>query len=158
MCLHSTPPFPPNLLWPSLIPTSPSSGSPISVIAAPASIPTILFISNGTGTSQVNSHSRQGYCKHNPGKMELNLIRMHQAGVRCPEPIILHSHVLSMSLIGKDGWPVPLLTLFESKAREVDSSLCVTTNYRKYRLVHADLSEFSILYHEGRLRIQEFSQ
>ena len=32
--------------------------------------------------------------------------RIHQAGIFCPEPILLRSHVLVMSFIGTDGWLV----------------------------------------------------
>ena len=30
--------------------------------------------------------------------------RIHQAGILCPEPIILRSHVLVMGFIGTDSW------------------------------------------------------
>ena len=114
---------------------------------------------------------RHGYCKHNPRKMvqtwaekEMrNLTRMHQAGVPCPEPIILRSHVLAMSFIGKDGWPAPLLKdvmLSESKARELylQCVQVVRTIYWKCHLVHADLSEFNMLYHEGQIVVIDVSQ
>lgn len=32
--------------------------------------------------------------------------RIHQAGILCPEPILLRSHVLVMRFIGTDGWLV----------------------------------------------------
>lgn len=38
-----------------------------------------------------------------------NLVRMHSAGLPVPQPILLRSHVLLMSFIGKDGWPAPKL-------------------------------------------------
>ncbi len=60
---------------------------------------------------------RQGYGKKNPRKMvrtwaekEMrNLIRLHNGGILCPEPILLRSHVLLMDFLGKDGWPSPRL-------------------------------------------------
>lgn len=60
---------------------------------------------------------RHGYCRHNPRKMvrlwaekEMrNLTRMYSAGLPVPQPILLRSHVLMMSFIGKDGWPAPKL-------------------------------------------------
>lgn len=60
---------------------------------------------------------RHGYCRHNPRKMvrlwaekEMrNLTRMYSAGLPVPKPILLRSHVLMMSFIGKDGWPAPKL-------------------------------------------------
>uniref|UniRef100_A0A7N8XW07 Serine/threonine-protein kinase RIO1 n=1 Tax=Mastacembelus armatus TaxID=205130 RepID=A0A7N8XW07_9TELE len=114
---------------------------------------------------------RHGYCKGNPRKMvrtwaekEMrNLIRLQTAGVPSPEPLLLRSHVLLMSFIGKDNMPAPLLksaSLSESKAREL--YLQVLQNMRKMfqdaRLVHADLSEFNMLYHNGDAYIIDVSQ
>lgn len=114
---------------------------------------------------------RHGYCKHNPRKMvktwaekEMrNLIRLHQAGIPCPEPIILRSHVLVMQFIGTSGWPAPLLkdvALSETKARELylQCVKMVRDIYWKSRLVHADLSEFNMLYHEGGVYVIDVSQ
>lgn len=38
-----------------------------------------------------------------------NLTRMYSCGLPVPQPILLRSHVLIMSFIGKDGWPAPKL-------------------------------------------------
>ncbi|XP_076600946.1 serine/threonine-protein kinase RIO1 [Chaetodon auriga] len=114
---------------------------------------------------------RHGYCKGNPRKMvrtwaekEMrNLIRLQTAGIPCPQPVLLRSHVLLMSFIGKDNMPAPLLKnalLSELKAREL--YLQVVQNMRKMfqeaRLVHADLSEFNMLYHDGDAYIIDVSQ
>lgn len=114
---------------------------------------------------------RHGYCKHNPRKMvktwaekEMrNLTRMYQANIPCPEPIILRSHVLVMGFIGTDGWPAPLLkdvTLSESKARELylQCIQIIRNIYWKCRLVHADLSEFNMLYQADKLYVIDVSQ
>ncbi|XP_046558908.1 serine/threonine-protein kinase RIO1-like [Haliotis rubra] len=114
---------------------------------------------------------RHGYCKSNPRKMvrtwaekEMrNLIRIHQAGINCPEPLLLRSHVLVMEFIGTDGWPAPLLKdveLSESKARELylDCIHMVRKLYHDCHLVHADLSEFNLLFHEGKLCVIDVSQ
>lgn len=114
---------------------------------------------------------RHGYCRHNPRKMvrtwaekEMrNLLRMENAGLRVPHPVLLRSHVLVMDFIGKNGWPAPKLKDVEmssSKAREVYRE-CVVMMWRIYakcKLVHADLSEFNILYHEGQVIIIDVSQ
>lgn len=114
---------------------------------------------------------RHGYCKHNPRKMvqtwaekEMrNLIRIHQAGILCPQPILLRSHVLVMSFIGTDGWPAPLLKdcdISESKARELylECLHMVRTLYHQCKLIHADLSEFNMLYHQGNIYVIDVSQ
>ncbi|XP_057370440.1 serine/threonine-protein kinase RIO1-like [Daphnia carinata] len=114
---------------------------------------------------------RHGYCKHNPRKMvrtwaekELrNLLRLETAGLPCPKPILLRSHVLLMSFIGDGGWPAPRLKeveLSESKARELyrDTIILMRRMFHECRLVHADLSEFNMLYHEGKVFIIDVSQ
>lgn len=114
---------------------------------------------------------RFGYCRHNPRKMvrtwaekEMrNLIRMHSSGVNVPEPILLRSHVLVMAFIGKDGWPAPLLKdveLSQSKAREIYREVVVLMwkIYNKCKLVHADLSEFNMLYMDEEVYIIDVSQ
>ena len=32
-----------------------------------------------------------------------NLSRMHEAGIRCPKPLLLRTHVLAMTFIGRDS-------------------------------------------------------
>lgn len=114
---------------------------------------------------------RHGYCKHNPRKMvrtwaekEMrNLTRIHRSGLSCPEPFLLKSVVLIMSFIGESGLGAPLLKdveLKESKANELyfDCVEMVYKLYRECKLVHADLSEFNILYHKGTLWLIDVSQ
>uniref|UniRef100_A0A2M4ARQ7 Serine/threonine-protein kinase RIO1 n=1 Tax=Anopheles triannulatus TaxID=58253 RepID=A0A2M4ARQ7_9DIPT len=114
---------------------------------------------------------RHGYSKHNPRKMvrtwaekEMrNLVRMKKCNLPVPEPILLRSHVLLMEFIGCEGWPAPKLKdveLSTSKARELyrDAVEMMWTIYNQCRLVHADLSEFNLLYHEGKIVIIDVSQ
>ncbi|QNP96073.1 YALIA101S04e02234g1_1 [Yarrowia lipolytica] len=121
---------------------------------------------------------RHGYSRHNPRKMvkvwaekEIrNLKRLHTAGIPCPEPLHLHLHVLVMGFLGdKKGWPSPRLRdakiseLFANPAEEYTAlyhQLCAYMRimYQKCRLVHADLSEYNILYHERKLYIIDVSQ
>ncbi|XP_066598713.1 serine/threonine-protein kinase RIO1 [Prorops nasuta] len=114
---------------------------------------------------------RRGYCRHNPRKMvktwaekELrNLIRLQQAGVNSPKPILLRSHVLLMEFIGTNGWPSPKLkdvTLPSSKLGKLYRE-CVEMMwklYNKCKLIHADLSEYNILFHDGSLIVIDVSQ
>nr|XP_006634464.1 PREDICTED: serine/threonine-protein kinase RIO1 [Lepisosteus oculatus] len=114
---------------------------------------------------------RHGYCKGNPRKMvrtwaekEMrNLIRLQVAQIPSPEPIMLRSHVLVMGFIGKNEMPAPLLKnvqLSESKARELYLQVIqhMRRMYQEARLVHADLSEFNMLYHNGDAYIIDVSQ
>lgn len=114
---------------------------------------------------------RHGYCKSNPRKMvrtwaekEMrNLSRMHKNNLPVPEPILLKSHVLVMTFMGKDGYPAPKLKDVEissSKARELyrDCVILIWRLYNIVKLVHADLSEFNMLYHNESLIIIDVSQ
>ena len=114
---------------------------------------------------------RHGYARHNPRKMvrlwaekEMrNLSRLNQDGIPCPKPLILRGHVLVMEFVGEDGWPCPKLkevVLSESKARELylECILIMRKMYQTCRLVHADLSEYNILYCDGSLCIIDVSQ
>ena len=115
---------------------------------------------------------RGGYGKKNPRKMvrtwaekEMrNLTRLWNAGIDCPRPILLRSHVLLMDFLGTDdGWPAPRLhdvELSESKARELywDLALTVRKIYHVCQLVHGDLSEYNLLYHKGKAFVIDVSQ
>jgi RIO kinase 1 len=114
---------------------------------------------------------RHGYCKSNPRKMvrtwaekEMrNLFRMHKNGLPVPEPILLKSHVLVMTFMGSDGLPAPKLKdvdMSTSKARELyrECVILVWKLYNVVKLVHADLSEFNLLYNNDSIVIIDVSQ
>eukprot|EP00735_Rhodelphis_limneticus_P006788 TRINITY_DN19226_c0_g1::TRINITY_DN19226_c0_g1_i1::g.2324::m.2324 TRINITY_DN19226_c0_g1::TRINITY_DN19226_c0_g1_i1::g.2324 ORF type:complete len:665 (-),score=108.58,sp/Q9BRS2/RIOK1_HUMAN/51.99/3e-140,RIO1/PF01163.17/3e-78,RIO1/PF01163.17/2.3e+03,APH/PF01636.18/1.4,APH/PF01636.18/0.32,Kdo/PF06293.9/2.4,Kdo/PF06293.9/0.3,Pkinase/PF00069.20/0.0069 TRINITY_DN19226_c0_g1_i1:421-2367(-) len=114
---------------------------------------------------------RHGYSKKNPRKMvstwaekELrNLKRLQTSGIPCPEPVLLRSHVLVMKFLGQDGWPAPRLKDAQLSGSKLESCYteCVKTMRRMYHdchLVHADLSEYNILWHEGKPFFIDVSQ
>jgi len=119
---------------------------------------------------------RQGYNKSNNRAMvkvwaekEMrNLRRIHAAGIPSPEPIQLRLHVLVMGFIGSSkGIPAPRLkdvTIADDEPEARWRSLyfellgCMRVMYQVCRLVHADLSEYNILYHKKRLYIIDVSQ
>ncbi|KAK3717625.1 Serine/threonine-protein kinase rio1 [Vermiconidia calcicola] len=121
---------------------------------------------------------RQGYNKSSNRAMVKvwaekeyrNLRRLHAAGIPCPEPVYLKAHVLVMAFIGSSkGWPAPRLRdvkfeadddAVQSKWRDLYLSLLslMRKMYQICRLVHADLSEYNILYHDQRLQIIDVSQ
>ncbi|XP_043464414.1 serine/threonine-protein kinase RIO1-like [Leptopilina heterotoma] len=114
---------------------------------------------------------RHGYCKSNPRKMvqtwaekEMrNLLRLQQAGVNAPKPIMLRKHVLLMDFIGQEGWPAPKLKdvdLCTSKLRSLYRE-CIEIMwklYNKCKLVHADLSEYNLLYCDSSIVVIDVSQ
>ncbi|CAI7612655.1 unnamed protein product [Penicillium viridicatum] len=119
---------------------------------------------------------RQGYNKSNNRAMvklwaekEMrNLRRIHAAGIPCPEPIFLRLHVLVMGFIGSSkGLGAPRLKDVDFNIPEPETrwrSLYIEllgymrVMYQTCRLVHADLSEYNILYHKERLYIIDVSQ
>ena len=114
---------------------------------------------------------RKGYCKSNPRKMvkvwaekEMrNYRRIHAAGIRCPMPILLKSHVLIMEFLGTNGWPSPRIRdagLSEKRLREayVQTIFIMRHMYQKCKLVHGDLSEYNLLWHNNEVYVIDVSQ
>ena len=113
-----------------------------------------------------------------------NLRRLRAAEISCPEPLEVRENVLVMGFLGdREGWCVqemyplgaqmsdlnacrasPRLKDAEINDQSVYTSLYseLILNIRKLfhqcKLVHADLSEYNILYHEGHLFIIDVSQ
>ncbi len=119
---------------------------------------------------------RQGYSKSNNRAMvkvwaekEMrNLKRIHASGIPCPEPVQLRLHVLVMGFLGdKKGIPAPRLKDVELIGSDIEArwkSLYLQLLgymrilYQACRLVHADLSEYNVLYHEDKLWLIDVSQ
>lgn len=93
-----------------------------------------------------------------------NLKRLVAAGIPCPTPVEVRDNVLVMTFLGdKEGWGSPRLKDAQIPASEYPPLYEeLLHNIRKMfhtcRLVHADLSEYNILYHEGHLYIIDVSQ
>ncbi len=80
-----------------------------------------------------------------------NLRRYHEAGVRVPRPIDIERNVVVMEFIGDitTGLPAPLLkdVELEDPADTFDTIIgMIETGVREAKLVHADLSEYNILW------------
>lgn len=115
---------------------------------------------------------RHGYSKSNPRKMvqlwaekEMrNLKRLQAVGIPCPEPVLLKLQVLVMTFIGDErGWPAPRLKDAEFGEEEAHTLYgeCVRflrRIYQECRLVHADFSEYNLLYHNGHIVVIDVSQ
>ena len=103
---------------------------------------------------------RDRFGKQNPRKIvhiwaekEMhNLVRMRRGGVAAPEPVALRKHVLVMSMIGdEEGNPAPKIKDAALSRNDLASAYAqvvtaMKTLYRDCRLVHADLSEYNILW------------
>ncbi|KAG2413561.1 serine/threonine-protein kinase RIO1 [Aspergillus terreus] len=119
---------------------------------------------------------RQGYSKSNNRAMvklwaekEMrNLRRIYAAGIPCPEPVYLRLHVMVMGFLGNSkGVAAPRLKDVEfdipnpeKRWHELYMELLgyMRVMYQTCRLVHADLSEYNMLYHKNKLHIIDVSQ
>lgn len=115
---------------------------------------------------------RFGYSRSNPRKMvklwaekeTRNLKRIWKSDIPVPKPLHLIDHVLVMEFLGDEyGWPSPRL-----KDANIDPDLYpmlylqllayMRILFQECHLVHADLSEYNILWHQSRLYIIDVSQ
>ena len=80
-----------------------------------------------------------------------NLKRAYSAGLSVPEPIVVKNNILIMEYIGIKSTPAPRLKDVKDVKDPVNllSHLLffIKNLYQKAKLVHGDLSEFNILYH-----------
>lgn len=117
---------------------------------------------------------KRGYARHNPRKMvrmwaekEMrNLKRLSASNIRCPEAYEVRENVLVMAFLGDDdGWAsprlkdaIPSIPPTHLRALYVELLITLRVLYWRCHLVHADLSEYNILYHRSHLYIIDVSQ
>ena len=85
-------------------------------------------------------------------KEHRNLLRMRKCGLRVPEPLAIHQNILVMSYIGTQEKPAPRL-----RDVKIDNPEEVFEELKKFlqicwkdaKLVHADFSDYNILWHEN---------
>lgn len=97
-----------------------------------------------------------------------NLKRLHVAGIPCPEPVHLKLHVLVMSFIGDNkGYPAPRLKDVELESEDAVNNWhgvyltvlgYIRRMYQVCKLVHGDLSEYNMLWCEGKPWFIDVSQ
>jgi RIO kinase 1 len=78
-----------------------------------------------------------------------NIIRAHEAGIPVPEAIVFDRNILIMEFLGEDEVPYPQLKNVSLNDPEEVYAIIIGYMNRLFntaRLVHADLSEFNILY------------
>ncbi len=96
----------------------------------------------GTKKSVVNAWTKKEY---------RNLLRAEEVGIRVPHVIAMRENILIMELVGNKDHPAPPLkevSLDPEEARRVFDKLVeyISVLYNRAGLVHADLSEFNVLY------------
>merc|ERR1719324_1908693 len=92
-----------------------------------------------------------------------NLMRIHKAGILAPHPIYLRMHIVLMEFLGENGICAPRLKdLCDSQEKlrhhYIEVVLIIHRLYHICKLVHADLSEYNILYFKSALYIIDVSQ
>lgn len=92
-----------------------------------------------------------------------NLKLLRRANINCPDAISLKKHVLVMSFLGKDASPSPQLreaNLNESQLkRSYEQSIDIMEKmYKQCDLIHGDLSEYNLIWHNDELFVIDLSQ
>lgn len=90
-----------------------------------------------------------------------NLQRMYKAGVNVPEPLRFHRNMVVMRYIGTQKAPAPLLKdVAMDDPNKVYEDLLeqMRLTYQEAGLVHADLSEYNILYYRRKAFIIDVGQ
>jgi RIO kinase 1 len=114
----------------------------------------------------------QRYCKSNPRKMvrtwaekeARNLTRLAKCNVNAPRVRLLRQHVIIMDFIGSEGWPAPRLkdvrlsSLASMTRVYFEVAKIVRQMFIECHLVHGDLSEYNLLYHEGKVVVIDVAQ
>ncbi|NVM37839.1 MAG: serine protein kinase RIO [Candidatus Lokiarchaeota archaeon] len=91
-----------------------------------------------------------------------NLKRAYKVGLSVPNPIYVKDNILIMDYIGFESIPAPILKDIKSPKEPIKLMKeilgFIKQLYQKAKLVHGDLSEFNILYHNQKPVIIDISQ
>merc|ERR1711988_215543 len=101
-----------------------------------------------------------------------NLERLERAHIPAPEVVLLRKHVLLMRFIGSVSTDGGSVATAAPKLQEIGSKLKLSTQARAYeqtteimknmfqkaKLVHADLSEYNLLWHENKVWVIDTAQ
>ncbi|MCL4325021.1 MAG: hypothetical protein M1144_06140 [Candidatus Thermoplasmatota archaeon] len=89
------------------------------------------------------------------------LANCHEAGVPVPAPIEYYRNTLLMEFVNEGGFPYPPLfkCRVESPAALLEDVIkAVNSMVTKAGLVHGDLSQYNVLYHEGKIAIIDLGE
>lgn len=92
-----------------------------------------------------------------------NLMKMRKNGIPCPDVVMLKKHVLIMSFIGVDSVPAPklkdaLLDEKETQSAYEQSVQLIRDLYNRCNLVHADFSQFNLLWFEQKVWVIDVAE
>jgi len=113
---------------------------------------------------------RNGHCKGNPRKMvqlwaekevrNLKRIAMNDC-IKVPTPHILKNNIIVMDFLGENGNAAPRLrdaNIEDWRPIYDQCLLLIRRLYQRSKLVHADLSEYNLLWHKNEIWIIDVSQ
>ncbi|KAF7246415.1 Serine/threonine-protein kinase RIO3 [Varanus komodoensis] len=89
--------------------------------------------------------------------------KMQKAGIPCPQVVTLKKHVLVMSFVGQDQVPAPKLKEVKLSSEDMKKAYYQVLHmmqqlYKECGLIHADLSEYNMLWHRGQVWLIDVSQ
>ena len=89
-----------------------------------------------------------------------NLERMRTAGARVPEPFAVYKNLLLMEYVGDETTPAPVLrtVAVEDPQGLYEDVLSSVKAIRRAELVRGDLSEYNLLYWEGKAWVIDVGQ
>ena len=91
-----------------------------------------------------------------------NLKRAYKVNLRVPKPLFIRNNILIMEYIGFESIPAPVLKDIKNPKEPVnlfnEILRFIKLLYQKAKLVHGDLSEFNVLYHNQSPVVIDVSQ
>jgi RIO kinase 1 len=89
-----------------------------------------------------------------------NLQRMRESGVRVPEPVTMHRNLLLMEYVGDETGPAPVLrtVAVEDPDALYADLLESLRGIHRSGLVHGDLSEYNLLWWQGKVWVIDVGQ
>lgn len=92
-----------------------------------------------------------------------NLKLLRKANINCPDAISLKKHVLLMTFLGTDASPSPQLKVAQLNEGQLRDSYeqvvdIMEKMYRECELIHGDLSEYNLLWHNNQVFVIDVSQ
>ena len=113
---------------------------------------------------------RNGHCKGNPRKMvkqwaekevrNLRRIYVTNGLIKAPYPYILKNNIIVMDFLGEDTVAAPRLkdaNLSDWNSCYEQTILIIRRLYQRCKLIHADLSEYNLLYHKEEVWVIDVS-
>lgn len=89
-----------------------------------------------------------------------NLKLLQKYGIPSPKPMAFHKNLLLMSYVGTKFAPAPMLKEVKVDFQEIYKQVAqdLQTMYSRAKIVHADMSEYNLLYHRRKAYFVDMGQ